>query len=146
ESSYYLTGTGQLNKAENSLKQWAQAYPNDDTPWSNLGYTYSSLGRFQDALTATKASLAIVPDSVVTSGNLIGCYLGLNRVDEAKASYDESIRRGLEGPYLRTMRYYIAFLQQDTAGMADILKWASGKPGIEDSFISQQADTEAFHG
>jgi eukaryotic-like serine/threonine-protein kinase len=146
ESSYYINGTGQLHKAEDSLKQWTQAYPNDDTPWSNLGFVYSTFARFQDSLTATKASLAIVPDSVVTTGNLIGCYLSLNRVDEAKATYDDTVRRGLEGPYLRLMRYNIAFLQQDTAGMADVLKWASGKPGIEDSFLSQQADTEAFHG
>ncbi len=146
ESSYYLNGTGQLTKGEDTLKQWAQAYPNDDTPWSNLGFVYSSLGRFQDSLAATKASLALVPDSVVTSGNLIECYLSLNRIDEAKASYDESARRELDGPYLRLMRYNIAFLQLDTAGMADVLKWATGKPGIEDTFLSQQADTEAFHG
>ena len=146
ESSYYLSATGQLGKAEDTLKQWAQAYPNDDTPWSNLGYVYSNFGRFQDSLAAAKASLAIVPDNVVTSGNLIGCYLALGRVDEAKASYDETMRRGLDGAYLRLQRYAIAFMQQDNAAMADVLKWAAGKPGIEDTFISQQADTETFHG
>jgi len=145
ESTYYLSGIGNLHKAEDTLKQWTQAYPNDDTPWNNLGVVYSSMGRFQDAQAATKASLTIVPDSVVTAGNLIGGYLSLNRVDEAKASYDESVRRDLDGPYLRLMLYNIAFLRQDTAGMADILKWAAGKPGIEDGFLSQQADTEAFY-
>ena len=146
ESTYYLNAVGQLIKAESTLKQWTQAYPNDDTPWNNLGVVYSSMGRFQEALAATKASLAIVPDSAVTTGNLISGYLSLNRVDEAKASYDESVRRNLDGAYLRLMLYNVAFLRQDTAGMADVLKWGAGKPGIEDSFLSQQADTEAFHG
>jgi eukaryotic-like serine/threonine-protein kinase len=146
EGTYYTSVTGQLDKAEEVYKQWSQAYPNDDVALGNLGVVYSQLGRFPDSLAATRASLAITPDSVITYGNLVGTYLSLNRVDEAKTTYQESARRNLDGPYLRLSRYYVGFVQRDPAGMAEAVNWAMGKAGVEDTFLSLEADTEAFHG
>jgi tetratricopeptide (TPR) repeat protein len=146
EGTYYTSVTGQLDKAEEVYKQWSQAYPNDDVASGNLGVVYSQLGRFSDSLAATRASLAITPDSVITYGNLVGTYLSLNRVDEAKTTYQESARRNLDGPYLRLSRYYVGFVQRDPAGMAEAVNWAMGKAGVEDTFFSLEADTEAFHG
>jgi len=146
EGTYYASVTGQLDKAEEVYKQWSQAYPNDDVAPGNLGVVYSQLGRFSESLTATRASLAITPDSVITYGNLAGLYLSLNRFDEAKAIYQESVQRHLDGPYLRMTLYYIGFVQHDPTAMAEAVNWAMGKAGIEDTFLSLQADTDAFHG
>jgi tetratricopeptide (TPR) repeat protein len=40
--------------------------------------------------------------------------------------------------------YKLAFLAADETSMAQQLAWASGKPGIEDSFLQTQSDTEAY--
>jgi eukaryotic-like serine/threonine-protein kinase len=146
EGTYYMTVTGQIDKAEDAYKQWAQAYPNDDVPLGNLGVIYSTVGRFQDSLTETLAAMAIVPNSVISYGNLIGTYLSLNRIDEATATYKESLQRNLDGPYPRLASYYLAFQKHDTAAMAEAVNWASGKSGVEDTFLSLEADTETFHG
>jgi tetratricopeptide (TPR) repeat protein len=42
--------------------------------------------------------------------------------------------------------YLLAFLKNDTAGMAKQIAWATGKPGIEDVFLSTEADTSAYAG
>jgi serine/threonine protein kinase/tetratricopeptide (TPR) repeat protein len=146
EGTYYMTVTGQIDKAEDAYKQWSQAYPNDDIPLGNLGVIYSTTGRFAESLAETRAAMAIVPNSVITYGNLIGTYVALNRVDEATAMYKESVQRNLDGPYLRLASYYLAFRKQDAAAMADAVNWAAGKSGVEDTFLSLEADTETFHG
>ena len=146
EGTYYMTVTGQIDKAEDAYKQWSQAYPNDDIPLGNLGVIYSTVGRFSESLAETRAAMAIVPNSVITYGNMVGTYLSLNRVDEATAMYKESVQRNLDGPYLRLASYYLAFRKQDAAGMAEAVNWATGKAGVEDTFLSLEADTETLHG
>jgi tetratricopeptide (TPR) repeat protein len=77
---------------------------------------------------------------------LVGCYLVLDRFDDAMRAFEESQKQNLDGSYLRSVRYILAFAQRDTAAMNESTAWAAGKPGIEDLFLSAQADTEAFHG
>ncbi|MGC1904540.1 MAG: protein kinase [Candidatus Acidiferrum sp.] len=146
EGTYYGTVTGELDKAQTTYKEWSQAYPNDDVAFNNLGVIYSQLGRFNDALPAIQTGENLVPNSVNGFGNLIGCYLALNHFDDAMRAFQESRQRNLDGSFLRLNRYAIAFVQQDTSVMTETIAWAAGKPGIEDTFLSDQADTEAFHG
>jgi len=67
-------------------------------------------------------------------------------VDEAKATFEEARKRNLDGPFLRQVRYLLAFVQNDAATMQEQWNWAVGKPTIEDVFLAAQADTEAFRG
>jgi eukaryotic-like serine/threonine-protein kinase len=72
--------------------------------------------------------------------------VALNRLDEAKNVANQASANKLEDASLRDNVYYIAFLQNDAAGMEKQLNWAVGKPGIEDLFFTTQADTEAYYG
>ena len=94
----------------------------------------------------SRPAVKLVPNSVNGYGNLVGSYLVLDRVDDAMRAFQESQKQNLDGSYLRLVRYVLAFAQQDTAAMNESTTWAAGKPGIEDTFLSAQADTEAFHG
>ncbi len=146
EGTYYGTVTGELDKAAATYKEWSQAYPNDDVPFNNLGVMYTQAGRFDEALPAVQTGVKLVPNSVNGYGNLIQSYLVLDRLDDAMRAFQESQKQNLDGSYLRLSRYILAFVQQDTAAMNQSTTWAAGKPGIEDTFLSAQADTEAFHG
>ena len=146
EGTYYGTVTGELDKAAATYKEWSQAYPNDDVPFNNLGVMYTQVGRFDEALPAVQTGVKLVPNSVNGYGNLVGCYLVLDRFDDAMRAFEESQKQNLDGSYLRSVRYILAFAQRDTAAMNESTTWAAGKPGIEDLFLSAQADTEAFHG
>ena len=146
EGCYYTFGTGEFEKARAVYTQWNQTYPTDDVPPGNLAVIESALGNFSAALVQTQKAQSITPDSVVSYGNLIESYMGLDRVDEGLAAYQDSVKRNLDGPYLRQVRYYLAFLQNDNKAMLEQFNWAAGKPGVEDTFLSVQADTEAFFG
>jgi eukaryotic-like serine/threonine-protein kinase len=146
EASYYQNVTGELEKARSSYVQWTQAYPTDDIPSGNLGVLDSSMGDFPASLAETQKCLEITPDSVISYGNIVGVYMALNRFDEAKAAYQSAVKRNLDGPFLRQAAYYLAFLLNDSAAMQEQTNWATGKPLVEDVFLSAQADTEAFYG
>jgi serine/threonine protein kinase/tetratricopeptide (TPR) repeat protein len=146
EAGYYGNVSGELEKARAAYSQWAQTYPTDDIPEGNLAAIDSGLGRFETSLAESQKSLAITPDSVIGYGNLVESFLALNRFDEASAAYREAVKRNLDSPFLRLTRYYLAFVQKDSAAMQEQFNWAAGKPAVEDVFLAAQADTEAFFG
>src|ERR1700751_940452 len=59
---------------------------------------------------------------------------------------EDAQAKKLDSPYLRVAMYQLAFLKNDSAGMAEQLAWASGKPGIEDAMLAMEADSAAYSG
>ena len=57
----------------------------------------------------------------------------------------EAQRKGF-GSTLHGEQYHIAFLENDGASMSRQVFWATGKPGIEDLLLGQEADTSAYYG
>jgi serine/threonine protein kinase/tetratricopeptide (TPR) repeat protein len=145
-SQYYSEVTGELEKGNQQYQMWIEAYPRDFTPHTNLGVNYSYLGQYDKAVEPTKEAIRLEPDEVLAYGNLGEFYMGLNLLDEAKATFDQAHARGLDDPNLRQGIYVLAFLQNDVPGMQQQLAWAAGKPGVEDVFLSTQADTEVYFG
>ncbi len=78
--------------------------------------------------------------------NLAQIYLFLNRLDEAKTTFDQALAGELDGGSLRLYMYYLAFLRGDSAQMEQQAAWGAGKPGDEDRLLSAQSDTEAYYG
>jgi eukaryotic-like serine/threonine-protein kinase len=93
-----------------------------------------------------KEALRLSPGDVSNYSNLGATYLGLNRLDEAKATFDQALAHNLDSEFLRGNLYLLAFLQGDEAGMAKQVAWRAGKPGDEDLMLSAQSDTEAYYG
>ena len=78
--------------------------------------------------------------------NLVTAFMSLNRLDEARVTAEDAQAKKLDSPYLRAALYQLAFLKNDAAVMAQHLKWASGKPGIEDALLAMEADSVAYAG
>jgi serine/threonine protein kinase/tetratricopeptide (TPR) repeat protein len=146
ETLYYSHVTGELEKANRSYLQWISEYPGDYVPHGNLGLNYITIGQYEKAIEETLASLRIAPNSMGSYSNLIGSYLSLNRLEDAKAGLVQAQLRKLEGPTLRLAAYAIAFLENDAPTMQQQLTWATGKPGAEDLLLSTHSDTEAYYG
>jgi len=146
ETLYYSNVTGEIDKANRSYLQWISEYPEDYVPHGNLGLNYITIGQYEEAIEETLASLRIAPNSVGSYSNLIGSYLSLNRLDDAKAALAQAQQRKLDGPTLRLAMYAIAFLQKDGPTMQQEVSWATGRPGAEDLLLSTQSDTEAYYG
>jgi hypothetical protein len=78
--------------------------------------------------------------------NAVFVYTNLNRLDEARALYEEAQNKGLDSGYLRFNLYLLAFLQNDAETMAQQSAWANGKEGFEHMIRSAEADSAAYIG
>jgi eukaryotic-like serine/threonine-protein kinase len=146
ESSYYLFATGDLEKGRQSCELWAQTYPRDVTPHSILTFLYFGLGQYDKGLAEAREAVRLNPASGNDYENLADAYFFLNRLDEVRVTIEEARAKKLDTPFLHLLRYYLAFLKNDTAGMAQQLAWATGKRGVEDVFLATEADTAAYSG
>src|ERR1700730_2339040 len=104
------------------------------------------MGQYEKSLAESQESLRLAPDIVTGYENLGGTYLNLNRLVEAKATFDQALARKLDDGGLRGNMYSLAFLRGDAAQMEQQVGWGAGKPGDEDLLLSAQADTEAYYG
>jgi hypothetical protein len=73
-------------------------------------------------------------------------YIALNRLDEAKATYEQALARKLKNPFFHLPLYQIAFLQKDAAGMAQQVARSAGMPGPEHELLGMEADSAAYSG
>jgi tetratricopeptide (TPR) repeat protein len=146
EGFYYLLATGELEKAAQTYELWKQTYPRDVIPYTNQGFIYLSLGNFEKALDEYREALRLEPNNVLAYDNALIALKNLNRLDEADAVYKEAEQRKLESEGLLARRYQLAFLQGDSARMAQLSSAGVGKPGTEDLLLAVQADTKGWYG
>jgi tetratricopeptide (TPR) repeat protein len=145
-ADYYGFTTGELEKSDQAYQHWAQAYPRDFIPHGNLAVNLIALGQYERGMAETVESIRLNPDAATGYGNLVGLYAAVNRLDEAKSTYEQALARNLKNNSLHVNRYGVAFVEGDTSEMQRQLAWAMGKPGAEDFFLSVQSDTEAYAG
>jgi len=146
EAFYYLSATGELEKAAQAHELWRQAYPRDHWPYINLAFISASLGNWEKALGEAHETLRQEPNAWVNYGNLGNDYANLNRLDEAEAVYKQAEEQKFEDEGLLEYRYQLAFLKGDRAQMAQLAAVAMSTAGAEDLLLAAQADTEAWYG
>ena len=146
ESHYHQFVTGDLIKASQIYELWAATFPNEQAPRTNLAVIYSDLGKLDRSLDLAKEAVRIASRDGQSYANLVDAYNFLNQPDEANAVAAQAIAQNLDSSSLRLYLYDAAFLEQNTAGMEKQMTWASGEPGVEDAFLSDQADDLATTG
>ena len=147
ESHYHDFVTGDLNKARQVYELWAQTYPRESIPLTNLGVLYQGLGQYEKALESFRASQKISPNDALEYANLLIIYVNLNRAKEAHAIAADAAAKKLDAPSIRYALYQLSFLQSDDAGMAEQVGWASAdRPGEESQLLYYQSDTAAYYG
>ena len=144
-ATYYLLVTGELEKAIQTYEMWAQTYPRSSEPFGNLGVDYTYLGQYEKGVEASLEDLRLNPGSAAAFTNLVGLYAALDRLNDAKAKYEQAVAHKVNNPFLHGNRYGVAFLESDTSEMQRQVADASAKSG-EDVLFSFGSDTEAFHG
>jgi serine/threonine protein kinase len=150
---YFITArfhkvvTGNLEKAEEALVLWIQAYPRSALPHIYLaGAIYPVTGQYAKAIEHGKEAISLSPNFSPSYALPMFDYIALNRLDEAKATYEQAIERKLKNGFFPLLLYQIAFLQNDTAGMARQVASSAGTPGVEDWLLGLEADTAAYSG
>ena len=144
-TSYYLTVTGELEKAIGEYELWSKSYPRDNTPPLNLGVIYQQLGQYDKAVVETQEALRLKP-TVTGYGNLAFEYIALDTLDDAEKILREAQAQGFDGLDIRGNLYLLAFRRGDSKGMEQQIAWAAGRAGDEDAMLSGQADTDSYYG
>ncbi len=143
---YYNFVRGDREKALANCKLWAETYPRDLTPHICLFFDTEMIGQYKRALPQGLQCVEAEPDAGLCYDDLIYTYAVLNRLEEAKAIYQQGLAHKLDEPDLHGSRYGVAFVEGDTAEMNRQLAWAAATPGGEDVLLPAQSDTEAFYG
>ncbi|HLM82084.1 MAG TPA: serine/threonine-protein kinase [Gemmataceae bacterium] len=142
----YFRATGEVEKEVQTYELWTANYPHDSVPHNNLAVNYGFTGQYDKALTEDLETLQLEPDDVIIRSNLGSVYINLNRLDDAKATFDQALARKLDAGALRQNIYYLDFVRGDAAQMEQQVAWGAGKPGVEDALLTAQSDTEAYYG
>ena len=143
---YYDLGTGDVNKAIDSYKEWVRLYPRDDIAKGNLSSEYFVIGDYEQAALLGQQALRLDPGSAAWYENLSTAYIALLRLDDAQAVLNQAFAHKLDDAAMHAGLYALAFLRGDSPGMAREMTWSAGKPGGEDAMLALQADTEAYFG
>jgi len=150
---YFITArfqkvvTGNLEKAEEALQLWIQAYPRAALPHVYLaGAIYPDTAQYEKAVEHGREAVRLSPNFSPSYYVPIRDYISLNRLDEAKATYEQALERKMKSSYFNIALYQIAFLQNDSAGMAQQVAASAGKPGLEATLLANEADTAAYSG
>ncbi len=131
--SYELQVTGNLERARETGDLWARTYPRDPYPLAMMaGYVDQGSGRFERSLEESLKVIDLDPDFVFGYANLAWGYLYLDRLDDAEGAIRRAEARNVRIPDLALLRYGIAFVRGDAAGMNRALAEGRGVPVTED--------------
>jgi eukaryotic-like serine/threonine-protein kinase len=117
-----------LEKGITALELYKQTYARDAIPYNNLAAVYNGLGQFENAVENARQAVQLDPDSVSGYSNLAQGYAGMNRLEEAKATLEQSLKRNLNLSGTHFQLAAVEWLQKDPVAMEKELDLA-GKAG-----------------
>jgi serine/threonine protein kinase len=146
-ATFHKEVSGDMEKAEQSCKLWIQAYPRAEIPHTYLaGAIYPAVGRYAEGVEQAQEAIRLKPTFSIPYAFLMANHLALNHLDEFKTAYQQALDRKLYNSFFPPLLYVLAFLQNDSAGMAQQLTKSAGTPGTEDQVLVLQAETSAYSG
>jgi len=145
-TSHYYADSGQLEKGNAAYELYKQTYPRDVTPDINLSVTDNELGNFEKGLANAKAGIGVDPDEARGYGNSASAFMGLNRLEEAKAVVNDGLRLHPDFLYLHDVLANIALAQGDLATMEREEVLAKAQPDLEWGVFYRHGDIAASHG
>jgi class 3 adenylate cyclase/tetratricopeptide (TPR) repeat protein len=143
---YEIVVTGNLEAARRSYELLAQTYPRDESAQVYLWFIHLTLGDYARSEAAAKRAFEINPDSSNNYVSLIYCDQYLDRLDQAKASVEQSRAKKLNSPWYSVVLYVVDFLQNDPVAMEQQATSAMGIPGVEDQMFFLESETAAHSG
>ncbi len=133
-----------LEKAQKSYQsalEYFQKAVDDDSglfqAWNYVGFCERHLGQYQDALDAYGKALELNPQYGEAYEYRAEAYLGLNRLEDAKASYMRlfSSARPLADELMTTMHHWVEQRQHDAKGvsaedLASFTQWMNERTAV----------------
>jgi eukaryotic-like serine/threonine-protein kinase len=130
---YFDIVTGELEKAMETYRLWADSYPNEWRPLNTLANDALLLGRYEEAIDASRQALKLNPDQAFNYEILASALLALNRVEEAKGVARQAVSHARDDGGLHLLLFAAAVLQSDQTTLEEERNWSAENP--DDSFI-----------
>jgi serine/threonine protein kinase/Flp pilus assembly protein TadD len=143
---YYQNVTGDMAKVVEALQESIQTYPTQVDNYINITAAYSALGEFTKALPFAEKAVQMQPEDSIAAENLLSAYLGLNRMNDARAEMDRADKLGINTSTLdRTVRLQTYFLLGEPNEVQRMMSLTAGQP---DEFLATEAlaSTQLFSG
>jgi tetratricopeptide (TPR) repeat protein len=110
--------TGNLQKELQTLESWAQTYPRDATaPGIISGWVARGTGQYERGIQAAQEAMRLDPENPLSYESLALHNVLLDRYTQAEDALQQAAERKLEVPQMLVIRYHLAFLKGDRAGM-----------------------------
>ena len=145
ETLYYGDGRQEWDKECGVAQEWVQTFPRDVIARINFSTCLEYLGRNDEELAQAREAARLF-SSAPTLIHLLTAAIHAQRIDEARATYDEAISRGFDFPELHLLQAQLAFLQNDKSGMQKEWAWAAQDPVRGRLVLYRESRIEAFYG
>jgi tetratricopeptide (TPR) repeat protein len=143
---HFYTSTGDIEKNKETLELAIRAYPNDSSAYGNLALIYNlDFGQFDKAIQLANESARIEPNTPFGNFHAALGYTGLNRLEEAHSLLQKTVDAKADNLFVHNLLYDLAFLNGDSDGMQQQMKWAEGKPS-EYLLLDEAASAAAARG
>jgi serine/threonine protein kinase/tetratricopeptide (TPR) repeat protein len=145
-TAHYYADSGQLAKGIAAYELFKQTYPREATPYVNLGVTYAQLGEFEKSLDNAKEAMRVDPDEIRGYGQTATDYMGLNRIEEARAVAKAGLQRNPGFTSLHDTLATIALAQGDPVVLQKEEAFLHEQPDLEFNVNFRHGDMAASHG
>jgi DNA-binding winged helix-turn-helix (wHTH) protein/tetratricopeptide (TPR) repeat protein len=144
---YFGRATGNQEKAHQVCDEWARTYPREFLAHSFLaGFVDPVLANYNGAVEEARKTMELNPDDGVGYYLLGSNSLYLNDIQGAEIAVHMAAKRNLDQTHMATLRFDIAYLKGDAAGMRSEVESAKAHPEINDWMLDREAFAEASQG
>ena len=146
-AGYQTLVTGNLEEAQQTCEAWAQTYPREALPHTQLsGYINKAAGRYEKAAAEARKAIELDSDFAFGYFNVAVNNVYLDRLGEAQNALRRAAGRGLEMDEFIGLEYDIDFLRGDRVGMEREAARARGRSGGESWISNKEAFALAYTG
>jgi eukaryotic-like serine/threonine-protein kinase len=146
-TAHYYMDSGQVEKGIAAYELFKQTYPREVTPYANLAVEYVlTLGQFQKGFSDAQESIRVNPDDARGYFLSAAAYMGLNRLDEAKAVLKTGLQHNPAFLNLHDWLAQVAIAQGDLATMEKEEGFLHGDSYSEMVIKSRHGDMAASRG
>jgi DNA-binding winged helix-turn-helix (wHTH) protein/tetratricopeptide (TPR) repeat protein len=144
---YFGRAIGNQEKAQKVCDEWARTYPHEFLPHSFLaGFVDPVLANYNGAVEAGQTIIELNPDASLGYYLLGYDLMYLNDFQGAEGAVHMAAERNLDQVRMATLRFDLAYMKGDAAGMRREVEWAQAHPETQDWILDRQAFAEASEG
>jgi len=144
---YFGRATGNQEKAQQVCDEWARTYPREFLPHSfRGGFVDLVLANYKGAVEEAQKVIELNPDASLGYYLLGYNLIYLNDVQGAENTVHMAAEHKADQVRLATLRFDIAYMKGDAAGMRHEVELAQAHPDTQDWILDRQAFAEASAG